>query len=55
MTGALAKPSAVASVCSRYPDSGERLPALSAFLKPGAPLLSNTQWEAYLAIFLAER
>lgn len=51
MSGAVAKPSAVASVCSRYPDLGERLPALGAFLTPGAPPLSYTQWEAYLAVY----
>src|ERR1051326_1044922 len=50
MTGAPAKPSAVASLLIRYPDLPEKLPALREFLAPDAPkALSYTQWEAYLA------
>ncbi len=46
MTGALAQPSAVASICLRYPDLADRLPALRPFLAPDAPALSYTQRKA---------
>jgi tetratricopeptide (TPR) repeat protein len=51
MTGALAHPSAVASIHVRYPDLDERVPPLRPFLVTGASPLSYTQWEAYLAIY----
>jgi hypothetical protein len=49
MTGALAQAPSVAVIRRRYPDL--RLPVLGPFLDPGAPALSYTQWEAWLALY----
>ena len=51
MTGALAQAPSVAVIRHRYPDLAERLPVLGPFLDPGAPALSYTQWEAWLALY----
>jgi len=51
MTGALAQPTAVAAILQHYPDLADRLPVLSSFLDAGAPALSYTQWEAWLALY----
>jgi pimeloyl-ACP methyl ester carboxylesterase len=51
MTGALAQPPSVAVIRQRYPNFDIRLPVLSPFLQPGAPALSYTQWEAWLALY----
>ena len=51
MTGALAQAPSVAAIRHRYPDLAGRLPVLGAFLDPGAPALSYTQWEAWLALY----
>jgi hypothetical protein len=51
MTGAMASPSAVAAIKERYPDIAIRLPPLAEALSAGGPLLSYTQWEAFLALY----
>ena len=51
MTGAWAKATAVGAIRQRYPDLITRLPVLGPFLEPGAPALSYTQWEAWLALY----
>jgi tetratricopeptide (TPR) repeat protein len=51
MTGAWAQATAVEAIVQRYPDFATRLPVLSPFLEPGAPALSYTQWEAWLALY----
>ena len=51
LTGALAQPSSLALIRQRYPDLGRRLPPLAPFLEDGAPALSYTQWEAWLALY----
>jgi tetratricopeptide (TPR) repeat protein len=51
MTGAWANATAVEALRQRYPNFAERLPVLDPFLKPGAPALSYTQWEAWLALY----
>jgi hypothetical protein len=51
MTRALAQTPSVAVIRQRYPDLAERLPVLYPFLDPGAPALSYTQWEAWLAFY----
>jgi tetratricopeptide (TPR) repeat protein len=51
MTGAMASPSAVAAIKERYPDLATRFPPLAATLSTGAPALSYTQWEAFLALY----
>lgn len=51
MTGALAQAPSVAVIRHRYPDLADRLPVLGPFLDPGAPALSYTQWEAWLALY----
>jgi tetratricopeptide (TPR) repeat protein len=50
MTGAWAQATAVKAIGQLYPDLIKRLPALGPFLEPGAPALSYTQWEAWLAL-----
>jgi hypothetical protein len=50
MTGAFAKPKGVKAILHRYPDLKDKLP-IGDFLRPGGPLLSYTQWEAWLALF----
>lgn len=51
MTGAPAHPRALESLKARHPDLTDRLPALREALEDGAPPLSYTQWEAYLALY----
>ena len=51
MTGAMAQAPSLKLIGSRYPDLGEKLPPLSRFLQHGAPALSYTQWEAWLALY----
>jgi len=51
MSGALALAPSLAVMRSRYIDLGEKLPPLASFLQPGAPALSYTQWEAWLALY----
>jgi hypothetical protein len=51
LTGALAQPPSLALIRQRYPDLGRRLPPLAPFLEDGAPALSYTQWEAWLALY----
>ena len=51
MTGALAQATAVGAIRQHYPDLAERLPVLGPFLESGAPALSYTQWEAWLALY----
>jgi tetratricopeptide (TPR) repeat protein len=55
MTGALAQAPSTGLVSRRYPDFAERLPVLAPFLQPGAPALSYTQWEAWLALYHRKR
>jgi hypothetical protein len=52
MTGAMASPSVVAAIKERYPDLATRFPPLAETLSAGAPALSHTQWEAFLALYL---
>ena len=51
MTGAMAQAPSVAVIRQRYPDFAQRVPALGPFLAPGAPAVSYTQWEAWLALY----
>jgi tetratricopeptide (TPR) repeat protein len=51
MTGAMAQSTSVAAIGERYGDFVERVPALTEFLMPGAPTISYTQWEAWLAVY----
>ena len=51
MTGAMASPSAVAAIKERYPDLAIRFPPLAETLSTGAPAISYTQWEAFLALY----
>jgi hypothetical protein len=51
MTGAMASLSAVAAIKERYPDLATRFPPLAETLSTGAPALSYTQWEAFLALY----
>jgi hypothetical protein len=51
ITGAMASPSAAAAIKERYPDLGSRFPPLAETLSTGTPLLSYTQWEAFLALY----
>jgi tetratricopeptide (TPR) repeat protein len=51
MTGAMASSSADSAIKERYPDLAARLPPLTETLSTGAPALSYTQWEAFLALY----
>ncbi|NJD05536.1 MAG: tetratricopeptide repeat protein, partial [Methylococcaceae bacterium] len=51
MTGAPAQTPSLTVIRDRYPDLDKRLPPLAPFLQPGAPALSYTQWEAWLALY----
>jgi hypothetical protein len=51
MTGALAQPPSIAAIRQKYPDFTVRLPEVARFLELGAPALSYTQWEAWLALY----
>lgn len=51
MTGAPAQAPSLSLIRQRYPDLGDRLPPLAPFLEAGAPALSYTQWEAWLALY----
>ena len=55
MTGAMAQPPSLTMLRQRYPDFGSRLPVMAAFLASGGPLLSYTQWEAWLALYHGRR
>jgi len=50
-TGAWAKPPTLEAIKARYPDLAERLPTLKRSIENGEPLISYTQWEAYLAVY----
>jgi hypothetical protein len=50
-TGAVPQAPAVERLLKRYPDFTERLKPLEQALAGGAPGISYTQWEAYLAIY----
>lgn len=47
----MASPPAVAAIKERYPDLAIRFPPLAETLSTGAPQLSYTQWEAFLALY----
>jgi hypothetical protein len=51
MSGALASAADLELITRRYPNLGDKVSSLRPFLVPGAPALSYTQWEAYLAIY----
>src|SRR6516162_9430066 len=51
MTGVMASPSAVAAIKGRYPDIADHFPPLAETVSTGAPVLSYTQWEAFLALY----
>jgi hypothetical protein len=51
MTGEMANPSAVTAIMVRYPDLATCFPSLAEMLSTGAPPLSYTQWEAFLALY----
>ncbi|MEJ8848532.1 tetratricopeptide repeat protein [Variovorax rhizosphaerae] len=55
MTGALAQAPSLAVMCSRYPDLGAKLTPLAPYLRPGAPALPYTQWEAWLGLYHGKR
>jgi len=50
-TGSIPEAPAVERLLKRYPDFTERLKPLAPALAGGAPGISYTQWEAYLAIY----
>jgi Domain of unknown function (DUF4062) len=50
-TGAWAKEPTLQTLKAHYTDLVEILPALKPSLETGEPLLSYTQWEAYLSIY----
>src|SRR5262249_3796161 len=50
-TGAFAGEPTLNELKARYPDPVVRLPALKQAIETGTPLLSYTQWEAYLAAY----
>jgi len=51
MTGSWAKPATMQVLLAAHSDLAQRLPALKESLETGSPLLSYTQWEAYLAVY----
>ena len=51
MTGSWASMATLQAVCARYRDLADRLPPLRPSLDSGDPVLSYTQWEAYLAVY----
>ena len=51
MTGALAQAPSVTAIRNRYPDFAARLPMTEPYLKPDGPLMTYTQWEAWLALY----
>ncbi len=51
MAGSWISRSAAVVLQARYPDLAERLPVLRKELEAGTPMLSYTQWEAYLALY----
>jgi hypothetical protein len=51
MTGAFAQAPSIGVIRNRYPDFASRLPVLEPFLQHDGPLLSYTQWEAWLALY----
>ncbi|HNK18742.1 MAG TPA: ATP-binding protein, partial [Piscinibacter sp.] len=50
-TGAPAHPQALADLRTDHPDLATKLPMLADSLADGAPALSYTQWEAWLALY----
>ncbi|MFI5460612.1 MAG: hypothetical protein ACHRXM_34795 [Isosphaerales bacterium] len=50
-TGSIPEAPAVERLLERYPDLADRLKPLAPALAGGAPGISYTQWEAYLAIY----
>ena len=50
-TGAAAHAQALADLCQDYPALADKLPPLAPCLGAGAPALSYTQWEAWLALY----
>ncbi|MFT3718047.1 tetratricopeptide repeat protein [Pseudorhodoferax sp.] len=55
LPGAPAQPRSVQALGDACPDFGERFPVLRAYLHPGGPALSYTQWEAWLALYHRKR
>lgn len=51
LAGAMAQPRSVDYLRQTYPDFAARFPVLTAYLLPGGPALSYTQWEAWLALY----
>jgi hypothetical protein len=51
MTGSWAEESTLQALRKRYRDLADQLPPLKRSLSSGAPPLSYTQWEAYLAVY----
>jgi len=51
MTGSVPEAPAVERLLERYPDFTDRLKPLATVLAGGAPGISYTMWEAYLAIY----
>jgi tetratricopeptide (TPR) repeat protein len=54
-TGAIPPSAAVQAIRRRYPDLLQRLPALADAIDIDPPVISYTQWEAYLAIYHRKR
>jgi tetratricopeptide (TPR) repeat protein len=54
-TGAVPPSAAVQAIRKRYPDLLQRLPALADAIDIDPPVISHTQWEAYLAIYHGKR
>jgi hypothetical protein len=50
-TGAIPEGPAIERLLKRHPDFADRLKPLASILASGAPSVSYTQWEAYLAIY----
>jgi len=51
MSGASALAPSVTAIRDRYPDFATRLPMVEPYLKPDGPLMTYTQWEAWLALY----
>src|SRR5215813_12872067 len=51
MTGSTAAPATMTDLRARHGDLADRLPPLKASLESDNPLISYTQWEAYLAVY----
>ena len=55
LAGAMARDRSIEALLAACPDIGARFPVLQAFLAPGGPSLSYTQWEAWLALYYGKR